>query len=106
MLFSERFKALREEKGLTQEELSKILGVGRSTIAGYETKSKQPNYELLNKISIFFDVSTDYLLGLTDVKKYSEDILAFNSTEGLTEDDIKLVHQMIQNMRDKNLGKK
>ncbi len=101
-----RLRELRQSKQLTQEELSKILKIPRSTYANYENGSREPDNNTISLISDYFNVSVDYLFGKTDIKKYTEDILAFNSTEGLTEDDLKLVHQMIQNMRDKNLGKK
>ncbi len=101
-----RLRDLRTEKGLTQYEIADYLNLKRTTYANYESGTREPDYETLLKISDFFDVSIDYLLEKTDIRKYTEDILAFNSTEGLTEDDLKLVHQMIQNMRDKNLSKK
>ncbi|MBF4693971.1 helix-turn-helix domain-containing protein [Fusibacter ferrireducens] len=101
-----RLRELRNEKNLTQNEISQLLKIPRGTNAHYELDKRQPDNDTLKSLADFFDVSLDYLLGRTDIKKYTEDILAFNSTEGLTEDDLKLVHQMIQNMRDKNLSKK
>jgi transcriptional regulator with XRE-family HTH domain len=62
MKFGETLKNLREIKGITQKDLGKILGVSRATIAGYETKNHQPDYEKLETLSHFFDVSIDYLL--------------------------------------------
>ena len=62
MIFGETLKNLRVIKGLTQEELGDVLGVSRATIAGYETKNHQPDYEKLETLSRFFDVSIDYLL--------------------------------------------
>ena len=62
MKFGETLKNLREIKGITQKDLGKFLGVSRATIAGYETKNHQPDYEKLETLSRFFDVSIDYLL--------------------------------------------
>lgn len=62
MKFAETLKNLRDIKGMTQKDLGKILGVSRETIAGYETKNHQPDYEKLEILSRFFDVSIDYLL--------------------------------------------
>ena len=62
MKFGETLKILRGIKGMTQEDLGDILGVSRATIAGYETKNHQPDYEKLEALSRFFDVSIDYLL--------------------------------------------
>ena len=62
MKFGETLKNLRDIKGMTQKDLGKLLGVSRATIAGYETKNHQPDYEKLETLSRFFDVSIDYLL--------------------------------------------
>lgn len=62
MKFGETLKNLREIEGMTQDQLGVILGVSRATIAGYETKNHQPDYEKLEILSRFFDVSIDYLL--------------------------------------------
>lgn len=70
--FAHRLKQLRKDSKLTQEELSNKLSSSRSTIAGYETERKEPDYETLKKIADFFDVSVDYLLGRTDIKKIEQ----------------------------------
>lgn len=62
MDFSEVLKDLRESHNLTQGQLAKYLDVSRSTIAGYESRNRQPDYEKLITISRFFHVSIDYLL--------------------------------------------
>lgn len=65
LIFGERLKELREEKNMTQEELSSYLNVTRQSISGYETGSSEPVLENLVIISKIFNVSIDYLLGLT-----------------------------------------
>ncbi|AKL96307.1 transcriptional regulator [Clostridium aceticum] len=67
MNFSHRLKQLRKEKKITQEDLANQLNKTRSTVAGYETERKEPDYDTLKKIAEFFDVSTDYLLGHSDI---------------------------------------
>ena len=66
MTFGERLKLLRDEKGLTQEQIGEIINVARPTVAGYETKGKQPDHDKLNKLADYFNVSTDYLLCRTN----------------------------------------
>lgn len=67
MDFANTLKNLREVNNVTQEQLANYLKVSRPTIAGYETKARQPDYERLEKISEFFHVSIDYLIrGWTD----------------------------------------
>lgn len=75
MDFSQRLKYLRNINKITQEELSTYLGVGRPTIAGYETKGTQPSFELICEIADYFDVSIDYLLGRTDIKEPIQNIV-------------------------------
>lgn len=62
MDFSVVLKDLREANDVTQEELAKYLKVSRSTVAGYETKRRQPDFDKLVMISKYFQVSVDYLL--------------------------------------------
>lgn len=62
MNFANNLKQLRQGHHMTQEALARYLNVTRPTIAGYETKNKQPDYDKLQKIAEIFDVSIDYLL--------------------------------------------
>ncbi len=62
-----RLKQLREEKGLSQSEVAKIIGVGRTTYLKWENGENQPTRKL-DQLSQFFGVSIDYLLGKSDVK--------------------------------------
>ena len=61
--FNKILKSLRISKGLTQDELSKILKVSRSTVGMYEKGDREPDYETLEYIADYFNVSIDYLLG-------------------------------------------
>lgn len=62
MVFKEVLKKLRTENGITQEELAAFLNVTRPTVAGYETKGKEPDFRVLILLSEYFNVSIDYLL--------------------------------------------
>lgn len=55
-------KQLRASKNLTQDDLAKLLQVSRSTIAGYESRNKQPDYDKLVYLANYFQVTIDYLL--------------------------------------------
>lgn len=61
--FSNIFKSLRMEAGLTQTDLSKRLKISRSAISMYECGEREPDLEILEKIADFFQVETDYLIG-------------------------------------------
>lgn len=62
MGFADKLKNLRKENNLTQKDVAERLNVSRSTIAGYETKQRQPSYEKLLVLSNIFHVTIDYLL--------------------------------------------
>ena len=66
MRLGEILAELREDRGLTQRELSKQLHISSSTISAYETGSRLPSIETVFVFAKFYDVTTDYLLGLTD----------------------------------------
>ncbi len=65
-LFSERLKELRKASGLKQSELAEHAGVTSDAISNMERKSRAPSLEVLASLAKFFDVSLDYLAGLTD----------------------------------------
>ena len=62
MSFATRLKKLRNARHVTQQELADYLNVTRPTIAGYETKGKEPDYNTISMIASYFNVSIDYLL--------------------------------------------
>lgn len=62
MNFGNNLKDLRETRNVTQGQLAEYLQVSRPTIAGYETKSRQPDFEKLEKLANYFHVSIDYLV--------------------------------------------
>ena len=60
--FFQQFKNFETRKHVTQKELAAHLCLSRSTIAGYETKSHQPDFVTLEKLATYFDVSIDFLI--------------------------------------------
>jgi transcriptional regulator with XRE-family HTH domain len=66
MNFNVRLKQLRQRNKLTQGELANILGLKPTAISNYESERNEPSFDKLISLSIYFDVSCDYLLGLTD----------------------------------------
>lgn len=63
----DRIKELRKAHGYKQIEFCKMLGISQATLSGYETGKYQPDNTMLVKIATLFNVSTDYLLGNTDI---------------------------------------
>lgn len=63
----ERLKKLREEKGATQKEVADAIGVTISAYSNYEQGIREPSNQILINLCRYFNVSADYLLGLTDL---------------------------------------
>lgn len=74
------FSRLREESGLTQDEIAKKLGVSKSTVGMWEIGKRLPSPELYEQIADFFNVDMDYLYGRTDIRQklhYDNDGVAY-----------------------------
>ena len=61
--FHEKLKILRKKRGLTQQEVAKLVHVERGVYTNWELGNRNPNYEKLSVLACIFDVSLDYLLG-------------------------------------------
>lgn len=66
ILFKEKLKELRVYHNLSQKELAEKLEVSQRSISSWETGFRQPDFETFEKISKFFNVTTDYLLGISE----------------------------------------
>lgn len=81
-------------KNLRQEQVANLIGVNKSAISTYENNSRQPSYEILVRLANLYRVSTDYLLGQTDIRsvEFSE----------LTEEEAFLICELVASMSKKN----
>ncbi|MBW4827619.1 MAG: helix-turn-helix transcriptional regulator [Clostridiaceae bacterium] len=119
-----RIKMLREDERLNQKELAKALNISNTTLSQYETGQRTPSDDIKIKLANFFNVSTDYLLGRTDIKNQSEKIsnaveddpeliefwnelkeredlqLLFKQTKNLSPKDIKQIIRIIKAIED------
>ncbi len=66
-------KLLRHEAGISQEQLANVIGVSQQSVNKYENHSVEPDIETIIKIADFFCVTTDYLIGRTEIKKAPSD---------------------------------
>lgn len=64
--FGEKLRELRLREGMTQHQLADKIGLVGGTISAYEQGKKYPSLEILIKICVLFNVSSDYMLGLND----------------------------------------
>ena len=69
MNFLERIDDLIKAKGITRNILTKELEINHGVFYGWETRGTIPSGAIIAKIAKYFNVSTDYLLGLTNHQK-------------------------------------
>ncbi|MFA6105924.1 MAG: helix-turn-helix transcriptional regulator [Patescibacteria group bacterium] len=87
----QRILELRKQRNISRKELSEILNVSYSTLAGYETDYSSPDYSTLKKICWFFSVTADHLL---DLPEYADpekrELRYFLTTKDITFNGIKI----------------
>lgn len=71
-MLGNRIRLLRDESGLNQQEMGELLGLTQSAYSKYETGENQMSADTLRKLAIMYDVSGDFLLGLTNEMKVYE----------------------------------
>ena len=64
-----RLKELREDKDLYQKDIAKILQMDQSNYSKYELEKIDIPTQVLKTLAIFYNTSTDYILGLTNIKE-------------------------------------
>ena len=95
--FSVILYTLRKNRNLSQQQLAKESGIRYGVIKKWERDSTKPNVDNLIKLAKYFDVSTDYLLGLT--RTPFENAV---SVAGLKQSDIRAVNSLIDHYRREN----
>ncbi|MCL2399526.1 MAG: XRE family transcriptional regulator [Defluviitaleaceae bacterium] len=80
-MISERLQLLRKELGYNKRELVKHLPLNYSTYANYESGIREPSSEVLQNIANYYNVSIDFIMGITDNRKRVDDILKVTDTE-------------------------
>ena len=66
-----RLKELRESRHMSQQELGDLVGLSKSSIGYYEQGKHQPDLNTLETLARFFDVTVDYLLGLSPMRNFA-----------------------------------
>ncbi|ODS24382.1 transcriptional regulator [Candidatus Endobugula sertula] len=74
MSFSKRLAAVRKERGLTQQQMSEVIGIHLSQVKRYESGDTQPSLEVLRKIALALNISADMLLFDEDERGPSDDL--------------------------------
>ncbi len=69
MQYYRRIRDLREDRDLTQDQIVKILNMHKTTYTNYEQGKREPPFDFIIKLAKIYDVSIDYIAGLTDEPK-------------------------------------
>lgn len=107
--FSYRLTALMEEIDISQVELGKRIGISNVTISRYINGERIPRLDIIIKLANVFNVSTDYLLGITknrkqksisgnidnDISEIASTLFSFDENEHLNKNQIKFIKNMI-----------
>lgn len=65
-IMGKRLRYLRDKRGLAQKFVAESIGIKNNTLSGYEAGDREPNSLILGKLAKFYEVTTDYLIGVTD----------------------------------------
>ena len=66
--YYDRIRELREDEDISQERLAELLNLRQNASSQYELHKRRPDPETIIALAKFFNVSTDYLLGVTNIK--------------------------------------
>lgn len=94
LYFGDKLRALRTEKGLTQQQLADKIGLVKASISAYEQGIKYPSIEILIKLCNQFNISADYLLGLSDNMELK--------LSALTDEQVRLILGLIAELEQYN----
>lgn len=94
----QKLRDLRTSRGLKQREVAKGIGVTTSVISAHENGIRLPSYEALIKLTGYFNVSSDYLLGISDNR--SRDSQYLISLDGLSAKKMSLVSQIVDVLKE------
>jgi len=107
MTFGKRIQELREEMNITRKTLAEKMNISYSSMSKYETDERFPEKDMLVQFADFFDVSIDYIIGRSNTRKENDIKIALSSlsTDGLDDEDIKMVKDIINKLKKKNQKK-
>ena len=91
---SEKLKALREARGLTQLQVADRIGISKAMISAYETASKAPSVDVLIRLSRLYGVSIDHLVCVNSPKSLD--------VSGLDDDTIAHLSALVEKLRIQN----
>ena len=94
IIFAGRLLELREHSGLSRQEVADNLNISRASLEYYEKGKRRPDFNTIADIARFFNVSIDYLFGLSDVETTDKDVQFICEYTGLKEESVNWLHGM------------
>lgn len=97
-----RLKYLRTEKGENLEKVAEYLNVSIQTISNYENEKRDMTPDTIIKLAKYFGVSTDYLLGKSDIRNPEEFKYAYNrpkEADGLSDEEVNDALRLYKKMK-------
>lgn len=98
-MIGDKLRKLRREMDITQEEISKKLDISRGVYGNYETGVAKPPIDVLEKLADYFNVSTDYLLGRTEIKNYEDMKIEHKKEYSVSEKDIEYIKELYKKIK-------
>ena len=99
MTFSKRFLQLRKEHNLTQQEMADKAGMHITQVRRYEAEQAQPSIEILKKIAVAFNVTTDWLIFEEGERELPNNLrLKFEAVSQMSEEDQRTIQSLIDGM--------
>ena len=95
MTFGEKLSELLEERGMTQKEFAKTLNIAPTTLNGYIRDKRQPDFELIKRMSSALHVSVDLLLGGDGFELTAKELSLITKLRTLSEDQQKIVYALV-----------
>ena len=88
----DKLRILREAKHLNQSQVAKYLGISTTAVSEYESEIKTPSLEVFARLVAFYDISADYLIGI------SKD----NLLKSLTLEQVDVIYRLIEHFKKEN----
>jgi transcriptional regulator with XRE-family HTH domain len=106
-IFKERLKAARDLRGLSQTQLAADSGLPPSSVSHFESGARKPSFDNLKRLATALKVTTDYLLGRSDVPDASGAVGRLHRNQHkLSSEDLKLTEQFVDMLLKRDAEKK
>jgi transcriptional regulator with XRE-family HTH domain len=89
--FGARLRELREKKGLSQAQVATRLNLSNTTICSYEANTRYPSFETLSQLALFYNTTSDYILGIENRNMICVD--------GLSKNQLDIINAMITELQ-------